>query len=213
MTTDTEYIINDMTPEIEAMYALPAMTENKYRVYFDPVSKSILSISNEVNSKFSNYFETVYSDVEKFLTGKESHTRYKVFVTSDNKFKLVAIGLNQNDLKSSVLVDIPVSKNSEFLTISNLIGEKKWRVEVDSKERDELASMLVNYKMVIFITSSFNKNFLYRTITFDLKDLVFKEFIEFDHESDIEGTPLKISLSTIQFFKSCGLRNVYESEV
>ena len=213
MTTDSEFIINDMTPELEAMYALPPIVDNKYRVYFDPISKAILSISNEVNKNFNNYFEASYSEVEKFLSGKESFTRYNVFVTTDSKFKLVPIGLNQADLKASVLVDIPNTDKVEFLTVTNLINDKKWQIEVDPAGRDELASMLVNYRMFIFITSSKNKNFLYRTLSFDLKDLVFKKSIVFDHESEIESAPLKISLSTVQFFKSCGLRNVYESEV
>lgn len=213
MENDENYIIYDLTPEIEEMYAVQPMTQNKYKVYFDPETRNILSITNETHKTFTNYFEIDFSKVEKFLTGEQLYSKYKVILDKENNFEIVPIIINSNDFKFSEIVGIPITEADKFLTVKNYIADKKWIIEIDEDERNRLMGRLVNFRMPIFITSSKDRNFLYRVVVFDLTELVAKGQLTVDHISEIESVPSKISLSTIRFFESYGLRNFYEPKV
>lgn len=214
MTANNEdYIINDMTPELAAKYALPPMTSNIYKVYFDITSKEILAIANEAISKYDTFFEIEYESIEKFLNGSESFSNFRVFLNSKNNFEIIPKIVDQDSIKASVLVDILPTEEPAFLTINNNVFSKTWSVELDEEEKERLKNKTINYKILIFITSSINKNFLFRTVTVDLKDLVKNGSVSIEHLLKVESFPAKLSLSTVQFFKSYRLRNVYESKI
>jgi hypothetical protein len=210
----TNYIINDMTPEIMAKYALPSVGVNAYRVYFDFDSKNIVSITNEPDPRYNTYFEVNYDEVEKFLTAKETFYNYKIVITSQNKFEIVPKFLDYG-ISSTILVNILEVKEHDdaILQIKNNLIDRRWTIELNLDDGAREQYRLVNYRIGLFITSSLNKNFLYRTMSVDLKELVEKGSVAIDHQLDVESLPSKIHLSSIQFFKKYSLRTVYESEI
>ena len=210
----TNYIINDMTPEIEAKYALPPLGDNSYRVYFDFDSKNILSIKNELDTRYDNYFKVNYDEVEKFLTSKESIWNYKIVITNQSKFEILPKFLDYG-ISSTILTNIleVEEQDDAILQVKNNLIDKRWVVELNVDDASRAQYSLINYKIGLFVTSSLNRNFLYRTMVVDLKDLVANKLVVIDHLFDVESLPSKIHLSSIQFFKKYSLRTVYESEI
>ena len=49
-----------------------------FYIYFDPDSKHILGITNELNNSNENYVTKSYEDVQKFLTGELNFNEYKL---------------------------------------------------------------------------------------------------------------------------------------
>jgi hypothetical protein len=204
-------IINDMTPELLEKFSFAPPPKN-IKVYFDRNTKNILAITNESRTDFTDFFETDSKKVENFLAGKDNFNNYKIFLNASNQFEIVSKIINQ-DLKASMLVNIGVSNADASMIIENDILNGQWKLSLKTEERDRLKENIVNYKMTLFVTSSSNKNFLFRSITIDLNDIINKETVLVPHELTIETLPNKIMLSTVKFFDSYALRNVYESKV
>jgi hypothetical protein len=197
-----EIIENDLTPELIEQHSIPLIS--KYLVYFDPLNSSILSITNEKRDDFANFFEIDFEKVKMFLEGKKDPSQYKVFLNPSNTFEIVSKVINQ-DTKSTMLMTILPSKDSASLTVVHNSTLSAWKIVLSDEERNRLTNNIIDYSVNIFVTSSRNKNSLYRTLTVNLEDLIkHGEFlIPFEHR--IEHEISKIMLSTMKFFESYSL--------
>lgn len=207
MNNDRE-IIDDLTPEVLAQYEVPKVDFSIYKVYFDTVH-NITAITNSTRSTTENYFEVNVTEIENFLNGKENFNNYKVFLNKENQFEIVP-KIIKEDFKSSILVSIPYTSSQAVLEVVNDLNKNAWVISINEDERDRLRNNIIDYTLRLFVTSSMNKNFLYRTITVDLNKLVNHDNVVIEHKFDIESVPNKIAVSTIKFFDSYGLRNKYE---
>jgi hypothetical protein len=202
-----EIIEDDLTPELITKLTPPA--QPKYLLYFDPLTYSILSITNEKSTQLSNYIEIDFDKIEPFLLGKKDPSKFKLILNPSNTFEIVSKVVNQ-DTKSSILVTVPSTDQPASLIIVNNVEHRTWKFLLSEKEQQRLANDIINYSIGIFVTSIHNKNALYRTIDIDLSELVKEGSITVPYQSDIESSD-SIQLITVKFFESYSLR--YESEV
>lgn len=196
-----EIIEDDLTPEFIEKYTLPTM--QKYMVYFDPLTYDILSITNEKRNDFSNFFEVEFDKIKIFLEGKADPRQYKLILNPSKTFEIISKVINQ-DSKSSVLVPIVVNNEDTSLTVVH--SSTSWKILISENEKSRLANAIIDYSLYIFITSMQNKNFLYRTISVNLEELIKTGESTFVFEDSIESDRSKIMLSTIKFFESYSLK-------
>jgi hypothetical protein len=197
-----EIIENDLTPELIEKYSIPLIS--KYMIYFDPVTYDILSMTNEKRKDLTNFFEIDFEKVRPFLEGKQDPRQYKVVLNPSNTFELVSKIINQ-DLKSSVLVPISLSALDSCLNVVHT--NSSWKILLSDNEQKRLTNNIVDYVLYIFITSKHNKNFLYRTVTVNLDELIKNGEVIIPFESSLENDLSKIMLSTIKFFESYSLKH------
>jgi hypothetical protein len=201
-------IIDDLTPELVEKYHLPVVDYSIYKVYFDSVH-NIIAITNSTRNTDENYFEINVDEIDQFLTGKENFNNYKVFLNKENQFEIIP-KIIKEDFRSSILISIPQTDSPAVLDVANDLANKNWIIAINEEERSRLRNNIIDYTFRLFVTSSKNKNFLYRIITIDLNKLVNGDSVVVEHKSEIESTPNKIALSTIKFFNSYSLRTIYE---
>jgi hypothetical protein len=196
-----EIIEDDLTPEFIEKYTLPTM--QKYMVYFDPLTYDILSITNEKRNDLSNFFEVEFDKIKIFLEGKADPRQYKLILNPSKTFEIISKVINQ-DSKSSVLVPIVVNDEDTSLTVVHT--PTSWKILISENEKSRLANAIIDYSLYIFVTSMQNKNFLYRTISVNLEELIKTGESTFVFEDSIESDRSKIMLSTIKFFESYSLK-------
>ena len=196
-----EIIEDDLTPEFIEKYTLPTM--QKYMVYFDPLTYDILSITNEKRNDLSNFFEVEFDKIKIFLEGKADPRQYKLILNPSKTFEIISKVINQ-DSKSSVLVPIVAKDEDTSLTVVHT--PTSWKILISENEKSRLANAIIDYSLYIFVTSMQNKNFLYRTISVNLEELIKTGESTFVFEDSIESDRSKIMLSTIKFFESYSLK-------
>ena len=196
-----EIIEDDLTPELVEKYTLPSMPQ--YIVYFDPLTYDILSITNEKKDGLTNFFEIDFEKVKVFLEGKADPSQYKLFLNPSKTFEIISKVINQ-DSKSSVLV--PILPTTEDASLTVIKTANSWKIILSEYEKSRLSHNIIDYSLYIFISSIYNKNFLYRTLVVNLEELVKHGESNFLFESDIENDNSKIMLSTIKFFESYNLK-------
>ena len=198
-----EIIEDDLTPEIIEKFSAPKISS--YKVYFDPLTSSILSITNELRTDLSSFFEVELDKILPFLQGKKDPAQYKVVLNPSNTFEIISIVVNQ-DFKSSMLVPIKlVDHHNSSLTVQH--NKEAWIFTLSLTEQKRLTHNIINYWINIFVTARNNKNMLYRTISLDLAELVKNQTIAVPFNSEIELDLSLISISTVKFLESYGLIN------
>lgn len=183
--------------DIAKMLAPPSIV---YYVYFND-DGVIDAITNEKRLTSSlSVAEVEMKSVENFLNGKHNYINYRIVLAG----KQYAFVENK--------ADIDVGLNT-LSAISNLATDTtscvvKW--DKQSKQwtfyLQEHAKMLNLSAMVsFFIALSSNKNFLVRTIKFDIKDLEDAGTVSVPFISQAEEDITNIRISTKKFFDSYGL--------
>jgi hypothetical protein len=203
----------DLTDEQLAEIEESLKFSNIRYVYFDKVTGDIASITDKKNLKLDvEYFEIESETLHSLIPTNESSASFKVVTDLNNKFDIVPKVVTLNS-KSSTLTVIPYTNESTTVTIFNDIENKKWVVVLDETERQRLHNAVANYTKQVYVTAQENKNILYRVFNVDLNTLISVGSVTIPHEMIVESITSKIRLSTIRFFDSYALKEMYEPKI
>jgi len=203
-----EDIEDCLSPE-EIAAAIAPMVQT-YRCYFDIKTGEILAISNEENSLYEQGIVIDYPLYEKFVTGVEQFKDWTVTRTKnpDSESGLELVPRMQQELffKNNMFewITSKPSKKTE-LTVHWSPNESMWIFLISNKVRQQYYDNKYSMEtLTFFVTLETDFDFLVRTITINIKDLVLdKVCVPFiaSAEKNID----KISISTKSLFSSYGL--------
>ena len=203
-----EDIEDCLTPEeIAAAFAPVVQT---YRCYFDIKTGDILAISNEENIQYESGIVIDYPLYEKFVTGVEQFKDWVVTRTKnpDSESGLEIVPRMQQELffKNNMFEWITAKPNKKTeLTVHWSPNENMWIFLISDKVRQQYYDNKYPMEtLTFFITLETDFDFLVRTITINIKDLVLdKVCVPFISSSEEKID--KISISTKSLFSSYGL--------
>ena len=181
-----------------------------YRCYFDIKTGSILAISNEVSTQYEHCVVIDYSLYEKFVTGQEQFKDWSVTRTknpdSESGLEIVPVIKQELFFKNNMfewITNKPTKKTE--LTVHWSQHEHMWVFLISNKVRQQYYdNVYTTDVLTFFITLETDFDFLVRTISINIKDLVLdKVCVPFitSAEEKID----KISISTKSLFSSYGL--------
>ena len=181
-----------------------------YRCYFDIKTGDILAISNEEHSQYENGIVIDYPLYDKFATGIEQFKDWAVTRTKnpDSESGLEVVPRIQQELffKNNMFewITSKPTKKTE-LTVHWSQDESMWIFLISDKVRQQYYDNIYPMEtLTFFITLETDFDFLVRTITIDMKDIVLdKVCVPFI--TSVEEKIDKISLSTKSLFASYGL--------
>jgi len=197
-----------LTPEEIAASTAP--TVQNYRCYFDIKTGDILSISNEENNFYENGIVIDYPLYEKFVTGVEHFKDWTVTRTKnpDSESGLEIVPKMQQELffKNNMFEWITAKANKKTeLIIHWVASDNMWIFLISDKVRQQYYDNKYPMGMLtFFITMETDFDFLIRTITINVKDLV-SDKVHVPFTTSIEENIDKISISTKSLFSSYGL--------
>lgn len=183
-----------------------APKSNLYFVYFNE-DGNIDAITNEkkLNSKL-NCIEFDYKRVEKFFKGDENFINYKVSLADKDTPTIVKktedAGINTNFL---IVIDQTVSDDTTLIIEWNLF-KKSWIFKIAESYKLQLKELGLNAQLLFFVTLKTNQNFLIRTISIDIKELINPDVFEVEWETAFETDFSNLSISTRKFFDSYGIQ-------
>ena len=170
-----------------------------FYIYFDGKTGAILSITNEETTTEDCVLKVSYSEVEKFMSGAENFSNYKISLKDKTKFKLVKKTQLANYVSNSIQTLEQNSVEDPDLTIQQNIKEQKWTVSLSNHQKEEFEDVDLNFQLIFYVTDSNNLNKIIRKFTIDTVDLVEKESVSVDFLYTDELVP--VSLVTDKFFK------------
>jgi len=203
-----EDIEDCLTPEEIAAAMAPVV--QTYRCYFDIKTGDIWAISNEENSQYESGIVIDYPLYEKFVTGVEQFKDWTVTRTKnpDSESGLELVPRMQQELffKNNMFewITAKSTKKTE-LTVHWSPNENMWIFLISNKVRQQYYDNKYPMEtLTFFITLETDFDFLVRTITINIKDLVLdKVCVPFI--TTVEEKIDKISISTKSLFSSYGL--------
>ncbi len=191
--------------EAEILELLNATTPNPvYRVYYDPATGEILSITNEVNKNFDTFIEVKHRQVMDFLTGRKNYSSYRVVYTTPNESRIVKKDTETYDFKSIKTIGT-TDDYAESIVIENNLKLKRWIFKLRDEDKNIIKDFRIHAMLEFYITIADNPNYLIRTIKIKSTELAYNDKVYFDHISKFESQPGKIKITTRGFFKSYGL--------
>ena len=203
-----EDIEDCLSPEEIAIAMTPVI--QTYRCYFDIKTGEILAISNEENNLYEQGIVIDYPLYEKFVTGVEQFKDWTVTRTKnpDSESGLELVPKMQQELffKNNMFEWITTKPNKKTeLTVHWSPNESMWIFLISNKVRQQYYDNKYPMEtLTFFITLETDFDFLVRTITINIKDLVLdKVCVPFI--TTVEEKIDKISISTKSLFSLYGL--------
>ena len=184
--------------------APPAKKGTGYKVYFEPDTGNIISVTNDVEDR-DDYpsVDTTFEDVEDILSGEEFITNVKVIYNTKSKL----YELDRNTLDNYVynindwLYECKDGKNSDIQIIQDL-KHTCWKFYISDELKAKLneQNVTLNVDCHFHITEKNNPNVLHKTLSFPLTELRNKFYIvlPFSEQYEFDGVP--VSIYTIRKF-------------
>ena len=201
------------TEEELAQLLAPSPPEN-YFVYYDKKTGNILSVTNERNDKLDYFLEVEKSVAISFLDGSQSINDY--CVCYDEKSGLTIIPKEDEFfIRRTNIFEIikPVESfdNTEFIVEWN---EKVygWNFYLTPAAKTRLMQEGLSRNIAVFISSSQDLNFIYRTIYLDTSLLLAKDKVYQPFTVDKEYHIEEILVSSKLVFETYGLVKVYDND-
>lgn len=196
---ETEYLTEE---QLASLSAPPPVI---YYVYFTDAGK-IDAITNEKRENTAlGYITSDYKRVEHFLTGTENFIDYVVSLADKDTPMIVKktedAGVNTNWL---VTVHSPITDNTTLNIVWNSFN-KSWDFSIQQSYQQHISTLNLNSQLLFFVTLRNNANFLVRTITIDMKELLDAKQIKVSWTSNAERDFSKLFVSTKRFFDSYGI--------
>jgi len=203
-----EDIEDCLTPEEIAAAMTPVV--QTYRCYFNIKTGDILAISNEESSQYEHAIVMDYPLYEKFVMGLEQFKDWVVTRTKnpDSESGLEIVPRMQQELffKNNMFewITAKPTKNTELI-IHWSPNESMWIFLISDKVRQQYYDNTYPMEtLTFFVTLETDFDFLVRTITINIKDLVLDR-VCVPFISGVEEKIDKISISTKSLFSSYGL--------
>lgn len=198
-------IEDDIVPyELIAQSLALSNLPNTYRVYFDKETGDILSITNEENSSYTSFVEFEFDVVSDFLVGKKKFYNYTVAFIDQTTPKILLKGDTEDINTVSLVEPTDVSHWDSVCTIENYKLDKTWGVQLRPDQKLILKNHNLNTSFDIFVVDKNNLNFIFRTITVSLNDLINTDRVYVEHIHDIEQDPNQFRVFVKKFFSSVG---------
>jgi hypothetical protein len=178
-----------------------------YFVYFEKDTGNILALSNE-KLDYENFVEVEFEEIEKFFNNTENFINFKVAFDNDGSVKFV--NKNQGDLifKTNIIESIRLSDKENILTVE--WSKEGWKFIMNEIFLQHPRAKSLNARLHFYITNDSNINLLIRQLEVQLRNLIGNGYILIpfinEKEKDIEN----ISMFTLPFFESYGMRINYD---
>jgi hypothetical protein len=182
----------------------------KFYIHYDKTTGEIISASNEIDATYSK-IEITYDEYERFLYGAEKFSDYQVGLvkTIDNQTVLALVqkvdqGYAFKNNMFEWIQDTP-NKSTECIVTWDKINQQ-WTFAVSKKCQDRIKENVTSDILLFFVMLENDFDFLIRTISFSIQDLLASEEIKRPFESRIEKDITKISIASKIVFQSYGLK-------
>lgn len=181
-----------------------------YYAYYDKNSGQILEMTNEKKENNMYGIEVSYEEYDKFVSGVKKFDDYKIgYSTINDKIILSIIPKTKDDnimLVNNLLkcISEPPLKHTELIIEWNN-NFKKWIFNISNQCKKRLKTEITPKNFIFFITLNNDFDFLIRTIIIDSTELISKS-IEIEFNNKLEEDIKKITISSILFFQSYGLK-------
>ena len=186
----------------------PTPFENAYYVHYNKDTGIILSVNNYRNDDYTDAIEITADQHDRFCTGKDEFSDFVVGIVIDEN------GKDVHGLISQKLVEEYNFKNKLLIWIDDELEDADITVHWDEANAewvfvasDELRQRYYDNKIPLgsisfFVTLGKEPNFLIRTISIVLKDLVFDKIkipFESSWEKNIETISMTSNLINLQY--------------
>jgi hypothetical protein len=178
-----------------------------YYVYFDKDSGNILSLSNEPQP-YENFVQVEFEEIQRFFKGEDSFINFKVAFDKDGSIKFVH--KNEGDLifKNNIIEHVRLNNNENILTIEwSKLG---WTFSIGEQFLQHPKAKSLNAKLLFYVTKEDNINVLIRVIEMQLRNLIGNGSVLIPFKTDEEKDIENISIFTLPFFESYGMRINYD---
>jgi hypothetical protein len=185
----------------------------KYYVYYDKKNGEILSVTNEKSDRYEYGLVTTFAEVEKFLSGDWAFRDYKVGYRKDTDKRSLAILSNEFSgyvFRNSMFEWITEQDYEAECIVQWNNPDKAWKFSLDDNFKKTYNNNILASKVVFFVTLETDFDFLIRTITLDVEQLLDSKRIIVPFDSAVENKIEKISISSKLVFKSYKLEIINE---
>jgi hypothetical protein len=188
---------------------------SSYYVYYDQKTGQILSVTNEVNSKYEHGITVDFKDVEKLISGEWKFNDYKVGYKDTNDSSTLTI-LSRSDFyldysfKNKSIVWVPVTAEEADCMVEWDGPNECWNFYLSEDFKKTYNNNILTSQLTFFVTLETDFDFLIRPIFIMIEDIIKEDIISVPFESALERKIDKISISSKIVFKSYGLRIKHE---
>jgi hypothetical protein len=188
----------------------PQFITPKFYIHYDKKTGEIISSSNEINTAYSK-IEITYDEHERFLYGIDKFGDYQVGLvkTTDNQTVLALVqkadqGYAFKNNMFEWIQDAP-NKSTECVVTWDKINQQ-WIFSISKKCQERFKENITTDTLLFFVMLENDFDFLIRTISFNIQDLLAVDEIKRPFESRIEHDITKISIASKIVFQSYGLK-------
>jgi hypothetical protein len=185
----------------------------KYYVYYDKKNGEILSVTNEKSDRYEHGLVTTFAEVEKFLSGDWAFRDYKVGYRKDTDKRSLAILSNEFSgyvFRNSMFEWITEQDYEAECIVQWHAPDQSWKFSLDDNFKKTYNDSILASKVVFFVTLETDFDFLIRTISIDVEQLLGTKRVVVPFTSTIENKIEKISISSKLVFKSYKLEIINE---
>lgn len=174
-----------------------------YYVYFDKDSGNIIALSNE-SLPYENFVQVKFEEIEQFFNNTNNFINYKIAFDQDGSVNFV--NKNQGDLifKGNIVETIRLTDQDSILTVQ--WSPDGWTFIMSEKFLQHPRAKSLNAKLHFYITTENNINFLIRQIEVQLRNLIGNGQILLPFQTEKEKDIENISMFTLPFFETYGMR-------
>lgn len=197
---------------VKKVFVDPGDIVHEYYAYFDPITESLLSVTNEPQPTLTHYAKITKDDHADLTSGKtlfrDCLIDRSINLNGNIEYKLITKQLySEFNFKNKSLewVRDSVNNDTEFV-IEWDKTQKQWTFYVTDSGRKSLDGARYDSTLVFFFMLETDFDFLIRTVYIKLHDILKAGKIVYSFESKFESQIDIISISTKRFFSYYGLK-------
>lgn len=184
-----------------------------YYIYYDPKTGEIQSISNEIDKNYKAGIQVDFDEISGFLDGKMRMFDYKIgYKKLPNKDVVLGIvhkDSNGYSFKNNVFEWIKENNNEADCLVTWDGKKKTWTFQLNDHVK-KFINIVLQERAVFFVILEEDFDFLVRTISVRLGELLENDTVEVPFSSELEHDFDKIAIASRMMFKSYGLRIIHE---
>jgi hypothetical protein len=174
----------------------------EYYVYFEKDTGNIVAISNE-KLNYENFVQVEFEEIERFFN-KDNFINFKINFDQDGAVEFLNKNQSELNFKSNIVETIRLNENDNILTVE--WSKDGWKFIMNSRFLQHPRAKSLNAKLFFYITRDNNINFLIRQIEIQLRNLIGNGELSIPFETENEKNIESISMFTLPFFESYGMR-------
>ena len=193
----------------------PRNSSPKYYVYYDKQTGKILSATNEISTRYDYGLEIPFAEFEKFMSGEYKFQDFVVGYKNLNDKSTLSLLLRDRygadyTFRNSMVVWITEQSKDAECVVEWDKSNSTWNFYLDENYKKNYNSAIRDMQLLFFVTLETDFDFLIRTISIRVSDLLESNNISIPFESTMEFKIDKISISTNSILKSYKLKVINE---